>query len=82
MNIHGFGYRNINVFDYRVLPKAPLGALSNMIYMLNYLPKNPKNSEFGNSSSLWIRDYELTLHKIPTGRCYLHFKDNKQISRC
>lgn len=39
MNIHGFGWRNINVFDDRVLPKAPLGVLSNMIHMLNCLPK-------------------------------------------
>lgn len=65
------------MFDYRVLPKAPLGVLSNVIYKLNYLPKKPKNCEFGNSSSFWIRTYEITLYEIPRGRCYLHFKDKK-----
>lgn len=39
MNIHGFGCRNINVFNDGVPPKAPLGMLGNMIHMLNCLPK-------------------------------------------
>lgn len=30
VNIHSFGCRNINVFDYWVLPQIPLGVLNNI----------------------------------------------------
>lgn len=50
VNIHEFGCKIINVFDYGVLHQTPVRVINNMIYRLNYLLINPKNPEFGNPS--------------------------------
>lgn len=51
INSNSFPWRNINVFDLKVLPWTPKRVLGNILYMVYILSLpfyNPKNSEFRN----------------------------------